>query len=196
MDSKKLIGNLLDFYDFKNKTIVSVGSGGGQLIEYGHAAKKIFAIDNNEEALRKLKESLAKSSLDDKFTLVYSDFYLADQKGDVVMFEFCLHEMPDQVKAVDHAGEMADDILVLDHWPESEWAYYVAEDKIVDKSWQALRSFHFRKVQKYEAAQLFKDYEELYQKVKVMGEVSINRINPFIGQKNFSIPMAYGFALI
>jgi len=196
MDSKKLIGNLLDFYDFKNKTIVSVGSGGGQLIEYGHAAKKIFAIDNNEEALRKLKESLAKSGLDDKFTLVYSDFYLADQKGDVVMFEFCLHEMPDQVKAVDHAGEMADDILVLDHWPESEWAYYVAEDKIVDKSWQALRSFHFRKVQKYEAAQLFKDYEELYQKVKVMGEVSINRINPFIGQKNFSIPMAYGFALI
>jgi ubiquinone/menaquinone biosynthesis C-methylase UbiE len=195
-DINKVIGNLLGFYDFKDKTVVSVGAGGGQMIEYGRTAKKVIAIDSDGEALKKLKASLSRRGLDDKFTLVHSDFYLADPQGDTVMFEFCLHEMLDPAAALKRAGKMAGDTLVLDHWPGSEWAFYVAEEEKVARSWQALRTFPTRKCQKFEAVQFFKDYEELHQKVQVMGEISINRIKPFIGKLNFTIPMSYGFALL
>jgi SAM-dependent methyltransferase len=195
-DIKKLVGNLLEFYDFKNKTVVSVGAGGGQLIEYGRPAKKVIAVDNSIEALDKLKESLAKSDLGDKFTLVHSDFYQCDQKGDVVVFEFCLHEMPDPATAVVHARKLAGDVLALDHLPESPWIYYGTEEEKAVGSWRALRSLPLRKFQKYDAVQFFKDYEELRQKVGVMGEEAIRRIRSFAGRTDFIIPMTYGFALI
>jgi SAM-dependent methyltransferase len=195
-DIKKVIRNLLSFYDFKDKELISVGAGGGQFIEYGRTARSVIAVDNSAEALDNLRQGLAGSGLEGKFTLVHSDFQRCDVKGDVVMFEFCLHEMPDPAQAVERARKMADDLLVLDHWPGSEWAYYVSEEEKVACSWQALQAFHFRNEQKYEAVQFFRDYEELYRKVRAMGEVSIRRIKPFIGRKNFSIPMSYGFALI
>ena len=195
-DIGKAIGNLLAFYDFRDKAVISVGAGGGQFIEYGRQANKVLAVDTSAEALEKLKERLVGAGLADKFTLVHSDFYRCDLKGDVVMFEFCLHEMPDPAAALEHSTKMAADILVLDHWPESEWAFYVSEEDKVARSWQALRSFPCKKIQKYEATQFFKNYEELRQKVSVMGETSINRIRPFIHSENFSIPMSYGFAWI
>ncbi len=192
----KVIGNLFGFYDFRDKTVISIGAGGGQMIEYGRPAKKVIAIDSDSEALDKLKTSLCRSGLDDKFTLVHSDFFLADPRGDVVLFEFCLHEMADPAAAITRATKMAGDTLVLDHWPGSEWAFFVAEEEKVASSWRALRTFHTRKCQKYETVQFFKDYEELHQKVRVQGDISISRIKPFIGQANFTIPMSYGFALL
>ncbi len=195
-DIKKIISNLFEFYDFRNKTVISVGAGGGQMVEYGRPARQVYAVDNSREALAALQQKLAGSGLEDKFTLVHCDFSSCDLNADVLVFEFCLHEMPDPAAAIAHAGKLAGDILVLDHWPGSEWAFCVSEEEKVARSWEALNSVHPRKIAMYEAVQFFGDYEELYRKVLPMGDVSIRRIRPFVGRTDFTIPMSYGFALL
>lgn len=195
-DIKKIIKNLFEFYDFNDQTIISVGAGGGQFIEYGHPSKQVIAIDNDKEALKALENSILKSKLINKFTLINSDFEVVDKKGDVVMFEFCLHEMKNPKAAINHALTMAPNILVNDHWPDSEWAYIIDEKEKVIKSWEALKKFNLKKIQRYDTVQFFHDYEELYQKVKVQGENTINRISQYMDKKDFTIPMSYGFALI
>jgi predicted RNA methylase len=195
-DIKKIIENLFEFYDFNNQTVISVGAGGGQFIEYGHASKQVIAIDYDKEALGRLENNLQKSQLLEKFILINSDFYLVNKKGDVVMFEFCLHEMKNTEAAINHALTMAPNILINDHWPDSEWAYIVDEKEKVINSWEALKGFNFKKIQRYDTVQFFHDYEELFQKVKIQGENSINRISQYKDKKDFTIPMSYGFALI
>lgn len=192
----EIIANLLSFYKFENQKIISVGAGGGQFIEYGRSSKQVVAIDNDREALNRLECNLRKAELLDKFTLVNSDFYLVKEVADVVVFEFCLHEMADAKLAVQHALTMAPNVLVNDHWPESEWAYIVDEREKVVNSWEALQGFAFKKIQRYDTFQFFHDYEELYQKVKVQGENSISRISRYKNKKDFTIPMSYAFALI
>ena len=195
-DIWKIINNLLEFYDFNNQIIIAVGAGGGQLIEYGRVAKAVLAIDYDKEALQKLRENLIRSELDNKFTLFHSDFYHFRLKGDVVMFEFCFHEMEDPEAALKHALTMAPHVIILDHWPDSEWAYYGDEEKLIAKSWKTLELFQLLKVHKFDTFQFFNDYEEIYQKVKGQGENSIKKINDFKDKKNFTIPMSYGIALI
>ncbi|HBZ66794.1 MAG TPA: hypothetical protein DEO70_08140 [Bacteroidales bacterium] len=195
-DIKKIIANLFAFYDFDDQTIISVGAGGGQFIEYGRASKKVIAIDNDKEALGKLKDSLEKSKLLDKYTLINSDFILVNRKGDIVMFEFCLHEMKSPEAAINHALTMAPGVLICDHWPNSEWAYIADETEKVINSWETLKRFNIKKIQQYETVQFFHDYEELFQKVNVQGQRSIDRISQFKDEKNFTVPMPYGFVLI
>jgi predicted RNA methylase len=195
-DIKKMIDNLLNFFDFNNQTVISVGAGGGQFIEYGRIAKRVIAIDNDKEALSKLKDSLLKSHLRDKFMLINTDFYLAKMQGDIVMFEFCLHEMKDAEAAIKHALTMAPTVLINDHWPNSEWAYIVDEKEKVITSWEAVKHFNVKKTQRYDTVQFFHDYDEVYQKVRIQGENSINRIGQYKNKKDFTIPMSYGFALI
>jgi tRNA A58 N-methylase Trm61 len=195
-DIAKLVTNVLEFHDFRGKTVLSVGAGGGQLVDYCRPASKVIAVDTSAPALEKLETRLAASGLSALFTLVQCDFQDFHQKADIVVFEFCLHEMPDPGAALDHAQELAGDIVVLDHLPGSPWIYYGTEEEKVAASWGALRSRPLRKFQSYEAEQFFKDHEELRQKVGVMGELAIQRVEPFAGQRNFSIPMTYAFALI
>ncbi len=195
-DINKITENLFEFYDFYNQTVISVGAGGGQFIEYGRVSKQVVAIDIDKEALIKLEKSLQKSQLSDKFTIINSDFYLVNKTGDIVMFEFCLHEMKDPEKAINHALTMSPNILIIDHWPDLEWAYIIDEKEKIINSWEALKKFRLKKIQQYETVQFFHDYEELFQKVKIQGENSINRIRHFKEKKNFTIPMSYGFALI
>lgn len=195
-DVRKMIDNLLKFYEFDNQTVISIGAGGGQFIEYGRNSRQVIAIDNDEEALSKLENALQNLQLEDKFTLINSDFYEVNMKGDVVLFEFCLHEMKDTETAINHALTMAPSILITDHWPNSEWAYIVDEKEKVINSWEALKKFKFKKVQRYNTVQFFRDYEELFLKVNVQGENSIKRIGHYKDKKDFTIPMSYGFALI
>ncbi len=195
-DIKKILENLFQFYDFTDQTVISVGAGGGQFIEYGHTSKQVIAIDNDKEALNRLENNLRQSHLSDKFTLVHSDFYLVQEKGDVVMFEFCLHEMKNPETAINHALNMAPAVLITDHWPDSEWAYIVDEKEKVTNSWEAVKQFNLKKIQLYNTFQFFHDYEELFQKVKIQGDTSINRISQFKDKNNITIAMSYGFALI
>jgi hypothetical protein len=193
---KEIIDNLLKFYEFDNQIIISVGAGGGQFIEYGRNSRNVFAVDNDESALKKLGKALQSVNLMDKFTLINADFCEIILKGDVVFFEFCLHEMKDTEMAINHALTLAPRILVSDHWPNSEWAYIVDEKEKVINSWETLKKYKLKKVQRYDTIQSFNDYEELFMKVKGQGENSIKRISGYKNKKDFTIPMSYGFALI
>ncbi len=196
VDTGIIVANLLSFYDFKDKTIISVGAGGGQFIEYARSAKMVYAVDNDSEALKKLSVCLVKQDLIHKFTLIHSEFEDVRLEADVVLFEFCLHEMKSTEIAVKHAFTITSDVLVSDHWPGSEWAYIVDEKEKVTNSWDALKCHDFRKIQHYTTIQRFIDYAALYEKVKGQGETSIRRIEKFKNQHNIEIPMSYGFALI
>ncbi|RPH28920.1 MAG: hypothetical protein EHM93_18060 [Bacteroidales bacterium] len=190
-DVKEIIRNLTSFYDFTDKVICSVGAG-GQLIEYCRNAKMVYAVDNDRSAIQRLEDSLSKAGLASKFEVILSDFYDVRVVCDVVLFEFCLHEMVNPGKAIIHAKTLGADIVIFDHWTESEWAFYVDEKEKVFASWKAINTFTFKKKEVYNTVQFFNDYEELFQKVKVMGDVSISRIASFKEQKNFTIPMSYG----
>ena len=195
-DINAVIKNLLSFYNFDDKIVISVGAGGGQLIEYGRSAKKVIAIDNSAVAIQKLKENLINRKLEDKFEVMRADFYETSLKGDVVFFEFCLHEIPEPAKAIKHALTMAPHVLVMDHAPQSRWAYYAAEDDKVAASWKDLETFAIKKQQSFTANQVFQDYNEIYEKLKSQGEESIRRISEFTSTKNIVIPMPYRAALI
>ncbi len=195
-DYRKLVADLLSFYDFTDKTVIAVGAGGGQLVEYGRAAGRVLAVDNSAPALEKLRESLKAAGLEDKFTPVLGDFFAVDLRADAVLFEFCLHELPDPAAAVERARRMAPAVIVFDHWPGSEWSYLAAEEKKVAAAWAALVRFPVKKKQMHEAVQSFKDYGELYEKVKEQGETSLARIAEFKEIRDIRIPMPYGLALI
>ncbi len=195
-DYAKLVANLLAFYDLRGKTVLAVGAGGGQLIEYGRAAGKVLALDNDPKALEKLRENLRAAGLEDKFSPVLGDFYALDLKADVVLFEFCLHEMADPGAAVERARGMAPDVIVFDHWPGSEWSFVAGEEEKVEASWAALARFPVRRKRSYEAIQAFKDYDELFEKLKGQGETAIARIDGYKGRAGIRIPMTYGLALI
>lgn len=195
-DVQKMVENLLSAYDFSGRTVIAVGGGGGQFIEYGRSARQILALDNDAEAIRKLRENLEKAGLEDRFTPILGEFFGARLKGDGVLFEFCLHEMPDPKAAVQHAQTMASDIIIIDHWPDSEWSYYTAEDVKVAQSWASLEPFSFRRRQKYDGVHFFREYDELYQKVKDQGDLSLARIEKFRSKKDISIPLSYGIAVI
>lgn len=195
-DIQEIIDNLLNFYDFQNKTIVSVGIGGGQFLAYSKVAKHVIAIDNDLDALNKLKEKLVQNELSEKFTLIHSDFRNVKVKGDVVLFEFCLHEMNEPQKMLEYAKNMAEDIVVADHGTNSEWAYVADEKEKSENSWLQVLNNPAQRITTYKAEQFFEDYSELFEKVKIQGENSIERIEKFKQCRKFVIPMEYTFALL
>lgn len=195
-DYKRLVADLLAFFDLKGKTVLAVGAGGGQLIEYGRAAGQVLALDSDPWALEKLRESLKAAGLEDKFSPILGDFFEIDLKADAVLFEFSLHEMTDPGAAVERARGMAPAVVVFDHWPGSEWSTIAAEEKKVAASWASLARFPVLKTQVHETFQLFNDYAELYEKVKGQGETSLARIAAYQKRTGIRIPMPYGLALI
>ena len=195
-DYGKIVEDLLAFYDFRDKTIVAVGAGGGQLIEYGRPARKVIAVDNDAPALDKLRENLKAAGLEDKFTRVLCDFNRAATTGDAVLFEFCLHELPDPAAALRHAKDLAPDVVIFDHGPGSDWAFFASEEDKVRISWRAVEGFPIRKRQSFRAIHAFKTYEELFLKVKSQGETSLRRIEKFRNDTDIAIPLIYEMALI
>jgi len=195
-DLQAMVKKLCEFYDFTDKVVVSVGAGGGQFYEYAFPTWHVIAVDHDIWCLERLKESLLKEGILDGFTLVHSDFYEFKAEGDLLMFDYCLHEITDPEKAIHHALTMSARILINDHWPDSEWAYIANEEVKVKKCWEAIEKFNIQKIQRYEAFQFFHDYEELFQKVKGQGSNSIQRIQKYKGKKDIKIPMSYVFVLI
>jgi hypothetical protein len=195
-DVARVIENLCRFYEFSGKTVVSVGAGGGQLIEYGRTARKVIAVDQDAESLKQLETAVHAKGMPEIFELVHSDFDEFGGRADVVLFEFCLHEMKEPLSALEHARTLAPDIVVLDHWPGSEWAFFVVEEEKVRVSRNAMERFGIRSEERFEAEQRFNDYDELLAKVSVQGPVAIERVSTFRGAANIVIPMVYGVALL
>lgn len=194
-DIKQIIKNLLAFYDFTGKTVISVGAGGGQMIAYAEPAKRVIAIDCDPAAIKRLEENLKNSPLGHKFEVITADLNDVDASGDVVLFEICLHEMSDPVQALKKAQGMAKDLVIFEHLP-GRWAHYTGEYEKIEKSWKAIRTFKIREEKKFDAIQAFKDYTEIYEKIKSQGEPALTRIKDFQDSKDFTIPMPYAMALI
>ncbi len=191
-----ILQNLLSFFDFSGRSVLAVGAGGGQFAEYARSMKKVLAVDRDLAAMKQLQEAAARLDLQDRFEYWTGDFADCDRRGDVVLFEFCLHEMDDPSTAVAKATTLAPDVVVIDHAPGSPWVYFTAEDDKVDRSWRALDRMQVIRQCSYTAEQRFAIYDELHAKVKSQGDVSIRRIERFREQTNITIPMTYALALI
>lgn len=188
--------NIRSFYDFKDKVVLHVGAGGGQLIRYSDITRSVLAIDIDENAVSRLDTAIREKGLSSKFKIKVADIISISTEADVVFFEFCLHEMSDPRKALQHAASIAPNILVIDHHPDSRWAWYVLESEKASRSWSAARNYTVLKEESYNAEQYFSNYSDLLKKVEVMGELAVDRIAAFFGKSNITIEMKYTMALL
>lgn len=195
-DIALVIRNLLEFYPFAGKTVVSVGAGGGQLVEYGREARKVIAVDQDAVALQRLAEVVRAKDLPGSFELVHADFLNVTARGDVVLFEFSLHEMPDPESALAHARTLAPDVVVLDHAPGSEWAWHVVEEEKVLRSAEAVRQLGGRAERLFRSEQRFSDHTALLAKVSGQGPLAVARAERFRGVEGIVIPFGYGIAFL
>jgi hypothetical protein len=195
-DVAVVLANLLGFYEFDNKTMISVGAGGGQLAGYGRVAQKVIAVDPDRAALAALAERTRALGIEESFVLLEKDFMEVSERADVVLFEFSLHEIPDHGGALAHAATLAPDIVVIDHAPGSPWAHVVDEDEKVAASWGAVAARGMRRTEDFDAVQRFASYQELFDKVKSQGAEAIRRIERWRGCADITIPMAYRIALL
>jgi hypothetical protein len=195
-DYKQLTENLSRFYDFAGKIVLYVGAGGRQLLSTSIKAKKVLAIDHNVASLRELEINRAANGKQDSIEVLAVGFENVTKPGDVVYFEFCLHEMNDPIGALAHAHTLAPDIVVFDHSPGSVWAFHAAEDEKVQRSAEAMDRFGIRRRETFCAAQHFQDHNELLAKIASQGPVAIERALHFAKATNIVIPMSYGLSLL
>lgn len=195
-DYRELTENLRRFYDFTGKIVLFVGAGGRQLLHPGFRTKKLIAIDQDVEALRELNTNIATKGTQHSVDVVGANFEDVTLPGDVVYFEFCLHEMVDPQKALTHARTLAPEIVVFDHLPGSDWAFYAAEEDKVRRSAEAMECAGVRRRQTFRTEQRFRDRAELLAKVTVQGAMATQRVQRFAGATNIVIPMSYELALL
>lgn len=194
-DVQQVNDNLRDFYDFSAKSVIHVGAGGGRLLDYAQDSESVLAIDCDEHAVRQL-EAVVKSRDLKNVIVQNTDFFDLDTTADVVLFEFCLHEIVDPLKALRKAVEMAKDVVVIDHAADSPWAWYTGETEKVRSSWSFVASFNVTREKTHDAVQRFNDFRELFEKVEVLGQPSLDRISIFKDKTDIEIGMGYRFALI
>ena len=195
-DYGKLTENLHRFYDFTGKVVLFVGAGGRQLLDSSIRTKKVIAIDENAQSLKELEANIAAKGMQNSVEVVGSSFENITARGDVVYFEFCLHEMDDPQQALSHARALAPDMVVFDHLPGSEWVFHAAEEDKVRRSAEAMERFGVRRRETFRTEQRFQDYDELLAKVRVQGATAIDRAQRFTGATNIVIPMTYELALL
>jgi hypothetical protein len=195
-DLGQIVANLTSFYDFAGSTVVGVGAGGGQLVEFARAAGRVIAVERDAAALERLFLRARERGLDRKIEPCAGDFLAVRPRGDVVLFEFCLHEMPDPARALGHAAGLAPDVLVLDHAPGSRWSWYAAEEAEVEAAWSAVESLSVRRRRDVEAFQSFRDFAGLEAKLAGQAARSRERIAPLRRVRPISIPMPYRLVLL
>jgi len=195
-DLDLIVANLTSFYDFSKKIVIHVGAGGGQLIGYASSCRKVVAVDNDVSALQRLEQRIVDLALQESVTAIASDFYDLELPGDVVLLEFCLHEMRDPAAAIDLARAMAEDVVVIDHLPESRWSWYANEDKAVAGTWKAVVAKGTRAMRSYEAVQRFDSHAAVEAKLGSPDDESRRRIGELKDRTAIEIPMPYGIALL
>jgi Methyltransferase domain len=196
-DYGELARNLSRFYDFTGKVVLYVGAGGRQFLDLGTRTKQTIAIDRDAEALRELSAKVEARGLRYSVAVVESSFEDVSRFGDVVYFEFCLHEMADPDAALAHARSLAPEIVVFDHLADSPWSFYAAEEEEVRRGAEAVERFGVRRREKFEAAQRFANFVALSEKLAGQGRVAMERARrDFGGATNIRIPMRYQLALL
>jgi hypothetical protein len=191
-----VIGNLTSFYDFRGKSVVHVGAGGGQFVGYAVNASRVVAVDPDAAAVAQLQTVIAALGLGDRFIVRQAGFESVAEPADVVFFEFCLHEIGDPAAALAHARTLAPETLVIDHAPDSHWAWYTAETEKAERSWAAVEQGGIRRQERFAGWQHFADAEALLQRVASLGEPAVSRARALAGTTNIEIPMTYRVAVL
>jgi hypothetical protein len=195
-DYKQMEQNFREFYDFSGKTVVGVGAGGGPFTDLVCESRKLIVIDKDPAAIRQWEARVAAGGLKDRVEIVQADFCATSPRGDVVYFEFCLHEMDDPTETLRHALTLAPEVLVFDHLPDSEWAFQGAEEDKVRRSTDALADFHCLRQQAFRSEQRFETYQQLLDKVSPQGALAVQRAERYRGVAEIAIPMTYGLSLL
>lgn len=195
-DSQRIVTQLSAFYDFRDRTVIEVGAGGGQLVEYARPARQVIAVDPDAAAIRRLEERLRERGLSDRFTVVTAGVLDVDGTADVVLFEFCLHQIPEPQRALAHARRLGPDVVVIDHAPGSPWSWHAGEEQGVESAWRAVEAFGVRRQQAVDAWQEFSDYAGLEARLAGQGARSRQRIAAHRGRTDIRIPMPYRMALL
>jgi len=188
--------HLRDFYDFTDKRIISIGAGGGGLLEYARHARFVVAVDHGEAALDRLITRVRQDGLASRFFMFRGDIRSVHFTGDVVLFEFSLHEMPACHRSLQHASCLARHIVVMDHAPGSPWSWLAGEENGVDQCWAAVRSAGVVRQEDVEASQSFDDFAEVKRRFARRGPTSQERIAELAGATSIVIPMPYRLALL
>jgi hypothetical protein len=195
-DVGAILSNLESFYDFVDKSVLHVGAGGGQIIGYAVSARSVLAVDSDSAAVVLLETAIRDHDLEDRFTVVQREFAAVEAQADVVFFEFCLHEMDDPAGALLHARSVAPEILILDHEPQSPWAWFTCETEKAERSWASVRRHPVVREATFKAVQDFGDYSELRTRLQPLGAPALARIRKYEGLRDISIEMGYAVALL
>jgi SAM-dependent methyltransferase len=195
-DIALMLANLTEFFDFGNKTVVHVGAGGGQLIRYAVRARHVVAVDPDPAAIERLRLAVNAAQLGGTFTLRLERFETVVDPADVVFFEFCLHEMDDPDAMLRQARLMAPETVVIDHAPDSLWAWYVAETDKAARSWEAVERAGIRRDRRCSGLQQFANGKELLEKIQSQGEPAVSRALNHASTDCIEIEMRYRIALL
>lgn len=195
-DTDQIVRNLLEFHDFRDKIVLAVGAGGGQLADYGRPARRVIAVDKDAAAIGRLVQAVRERGLADKFTIEHSDFLSVTTSADVVLFEFSLHEMELPGRALDRARQLAREVVVIDHAPESQWSWFAAEEGAVEQCWTTVGAFPVAKRHDVLTFQRFRDFAELSGRLAEQGPVSQARIDALRGQEPIEIRMPYRLVML
>jgi hypothetical protein len=196
VDRDRLGANLVRFYNFEAKSVLYVGAGGGQLLGPASGVAKVVAIDRNPESLEGFRNQSKTRWAGIPLGFVPRKFETVRNHGEVVYFEFCMHQMEDPWKALKHAQSLARDIVVMDHAPGSEWVYYWAGEDTVLRSTRVVESFGVRRREDFTAEQRFEDWKELATRLSGEGEESRRRVLELKGAKDIRIRMDYSLFLL
>jgi hypothetical protein len=200
-DYKQMEQHFRQFYDLSGKTVIGVGAGGGPFTDLVCESRKLIVIDKDPAAIRQWEARITAGGLKDRVDkdrvqIIQADFGATSPRGDVVYFEFCLHEMDDPRQTLRHALTLAPEVLVFDHLPDSEWAFQGAEEDKVRRSTEALAEFHCIRHQAFRTEQRFENYQQLLDKVSPQGPLAVQRAERYRGAAKITIPMTYGLSLL
>jgi hypothetical protein len=195
-DLQAIVESLTGFHDFADRALVAVGAGGGQLLAYARPARRVIAVDHDAAALARLATRAGELGMGDRMEALHADFLAVRPAGDVVVLEFCLHQMAEPAPALDHARELAPDVVVIDHAPGSPWSWLAAEDEAVRRGWAAVAARSPRRQQDVEGWQRFRDHAELEARLAAQGALSRERVAAWRGGEPLAIAMPYRLALL
>ncbi|MDE1858705.1 MAG: class I SAM-dependent methyltransferase [Thaumarchaeota archaeon] len=196
VDRAELSANLRAFYDFRGKSAVCVGAGGGLLLDPATGVRSVVAVDRDAEALEKFRAESATKWAGVPIRFVNDMFEDVRASGDVVYLEFCMHQMKDPRWALEHARSLAPDVVVLDHLPRSMWVYYWAGEGDVAKSTETMESFGIRRRSKFTSLQRFKDWKALADRLSGEGEESRRRVLELKDSADVQMAMDYAIYLL
>jgi SAM-dependent methyltransferase len=195
-DYARLREELREFYDFRDRTVLFVGAGGGQLLDWASLPRRCVAVDRDEAALEGLKSTVAARGLEGRMEVLAQPFEEVALRSDVVYFEFCLHEMEDPEAALRHAKRLAPDVVVFDHAEGSPWCRLGDEDLKVARSSEAIRRAGPRRRELRRAEQRFRDHADLLARIGPQGARAVARAEAWRGRTDIVVPMDYELALI